>query len=44
MSSLLASIIKFEEQAASMGEIAKNTENLSDLGEELQKISQCFVI
>lgn len=32
-----------EEQAASMGEIARNTESLSDLGTELQKISNRFM-
>jgi len=33
-----------QEQAASMGEIAENTENLSDLGAELQRIAQRFKV
>jgi methyl-accepting chemotaxis protein len=33
-----------QEQAASMGEIAKNVEHLSDLGGELQTVAQRFII
>ena len=33
-----------EEQAASMGEIAQTTEDLSSLGEELQRLAQRFIV